>query len=53
LEVRDFKEDESVCFDRDLDVLIMGCLRVGGRPVLGVYEDTTGDRIANGRDAEN
>jgi hypothetical protein len=53
LEVRDFKQDESVCFDRDLDVLIVGMLRMSRRPVLGVCKDITEDRVANGRDAEN
>jgi len=45
LKVPDFKEDESVCFDRDLEVLIVGMLRVSGGSVLDVYELTTGGSV--------
>jgi hypothetical protein len=53
LKVLDFNGDEVGCFDRDLEVLILGALRVSGQSVLGVDEHTTGDRLANGWDAEN
>ena len=36
LKLIDFAGDESVCFDRDLEVLIWGRLRVIAKSVLGV-----------------
>jgi len=42
LKVCDFNGDESVCFDRDLEVLMVRMLRSSRRSVLGVCKDATG-----------
>jgi hypothetical protein len=53
LKVADIDGDETVCFDTDLEVLILGSLRFATDEHWTVGGEITRHRMTNGRDSGN